>query len=89
MTGPRFNGHGESNRHLVYEALQFLDMATSEQISLYTGLSEVQVRAVLKQERYSWCDLIDHIIHRGYSANGNWRSWETGVWQYQGAETHP
>ena len=89
MTGFRFNGHGKSNRRLVYEALQDLDMATSEQISLYTGLPERQVRAVLRRERYGWCDLVDYIVHRGYSANGNWRSWETGVWRFEGAETHP
>ena len=89
MTGPRFNGHGGSNRHLVYEALQFLDMATSEQLSQYTGLTERQVRAVLRRERYSWCDLIDYIVHRGYSQNGSWSSWTTGIWQYQGAERLP
>ena len=78
---PRGRLNGE--RGLVYEALRFLDLATVETLTLYTGLSNVAIRAILRQERYDWCDIVDQEIHRGRNRT------ESGVWQYQGPETTP
>jgi len=79
MTGPRFCNHGLSPRRLVFEAIRELDTTTTELLSIYTGLSGPQVRAVLKLERYGWCDIVDHMTNKA----------ETAIWQYQGPGAPP
>ena len=72
---------------LVFNALRLLDTTTADQLSIYTGLTLRKVTGVLRQYRHDWCELIDYVINRGRSPAGNWRSWETGIWQYTGPET--